>query len=158
MRQADDAYSACASSALRLHATVRLFHTTDIAYYGDIMALWTGVEIAAGLLAVCLPVSPQFFRHFANFHLWSRLVNSSLGSFFHLKTEATWRPGGTRSGTDEQKVSTKYPNKKYNVLPNESVLLTETKDSRTSEHISGSGDGRMMESSSSPAVDDNRVV
>ena len=75
--------SACFSSIMRLITSVEVIHSQDLTYRLNEEYLWTYVsppstyqsktlthqissvaEIASGLLCGCLPILPQFFRHF----------------------------------------------------------------------------------------------
>ncbi len=72
--------SACFSSIMRLVTSIEVIHNRDLTYRLNEEYFWTCVlscsllarllityrvaEIASGLLCGCLPVLPQFFRHF----------------------------------------------------------------------------------------------
>jgi hypothetical protein len=86
---AHDVISACASSAIRVSNSVKNSDSKDITYDENIMALWAISEMACGILAMCLPVSPKFFRSFKDSSLWSGL-RSSFYFFLRFKTEAGW--------------------------------------------------------------------
>lgn len=53
---------ACVSSLLRLYYAIRLSQTGDITYYATITGLCAYPEMAFGIIAGCLPVTPKFFR------------------------------------------------------------------------------------------------
>ena len=126
-------FSACVASVVRCYYSVKMSRSEDITYYVGLVALWTSPEMASGILSVCLPVSPRFFRHLKVSHLWSGL-GSSLRSFFRPKTEATWNPG-THLVVDDNKAS-KLPEGsrsfgieflKYNILSDDTELVTPSK-------------------------------
>ncbi|MCJ1458495.1 hypothetical protein MMC28_008868, partial [Mycoblastus sanguinarius] len=54
----------CFASIMRLVYSIQTLHSRDPNYDLVPVALWTIAEIASGILCGCLPVLPQFFRHF----------------------------------------------------------------------------------------------
>lgn len=76
--------SACASSIVRLYNSVLLFHHhADASYLGGKQDIWAVVETTCGILAMCLPISPKFFRSIQNSNFWSGLRTS-----FHSLTRS----------------------------------------------------------------------
>ena len=55
--------SACVSSAVRLYYATKLLHSKDITYDISIMIHWAVLELVSGILAMCLPAFPKFFRN-----------------------------------------------------------------------------------------------
>lgn len=83
---AHDGNSGCASSIVRLYNAVKLTHDRDPLYLAGVQDLWAIVEATCGILAMCLPVSPKFFKSLSDTKLWS-ILKSSFPSFTRPKTE-----------------------------------------------------------------------
>lgn len=125
-------FSACASSAIRLSYTIKLARSKDITYYNSIMGVWTLPEIASGILAMCLPVSPKFFRSLKDSPLWSspkrifqpfRLKPDALGtSDLHPDVNKV-----AKCKTDSGGLRTIF--RKYNILQGETELVSKSKNS-----------------------------
>jgi hypothetical protein len=96
------------------------------------MILWTAPELASGIVAMCLPVSPRFFRHFKDSNFWSGL-KFSIRSFSRPKTEAEWTTD-TYAAVGENKASNgssgsfKVKIKESNIFSDETELATMPKD------------------------------
>ena len=69
-------YSACASSIVRLYYSVISIHYDDFTYLAGIQDLWAIAETTCGILAMCLPISPKFFRSIHDSKFWSGLRSS----------------------------------------------------------------------------------
>lgn len=69
-------YSACASSIVRLYYSVISIHYDDFTYLAGIQDLWAIAETTCGILAICLPISPKFFRSVYDSKIWSGLRTS----------------------------------------------------------------------------------
>lgn len=54
--------SACFASLIGVYYSIRLSKSEDITYHVGILGLWSLPEMASGLLAICLTVSPRFFQ------------------------------------------------------------------------------------------------
>lgn len=125
-------FSACASSAIRLYYTIKLARSKDVTYYISIMGMWTLPEIASGILAMCLPVSPKFFRSLKDSTLWSSLKR--IFQPFRLKPDVLWTSDlhsdvnkVAKSKNDSAGFGTRF--RKYNILRGETELVSKTKDS-----------------------------
>lgn len=136
MKKTHDVCSACASSAIRCYYAVQLARSNDVTYHVGLMVLWTVPEVASGILAMCLPVSPKFFRHIKDSNLWSG-PKSFIFSFWRPKTEAKWptdtyaAAGGGENKTPKLQGTTSDSNKvkgnkKYNILSDGIELVTKT--------------------------------
>jgi hypothetical protein len=92
------------------------------------MGLWTIPEMASGFLAVCLPVSPKFFRSLKESTIISRL-EASLRSLLHpSRNEDTFPSENKSSGNEAAKLwkgpsNTEAKSNKYIILgePHEMV-------------------------------------
>lgn len=136
--------SACASAAIRLYYTVILSHSSDVTYYTSVMGLWTIPEMASGILALCLPVSPRFFQSLKESKHLSG-VRSSLRSFLQLsRTDRSW-PSDNLSGRNERKKfwkgsdTTEETSRMYSVLPEGHELVSKSgnasSESNTREQV-----------------------
>ncbi|MCJ1424105.1 hypothetical protein MMC29_001992 [Sticta canariensis] len=55
---------ACLTSILRTEASFRIVGKHDQTYELIPLAFWSDAEMASGIICGCMPVMPQFFRHF----------------------------------------------------------------------------------------------
>ena len=137
---ADAVTSACTSSAIQMYYSNKLRHSEDVTYYTTVIAIWSGPEIASGILAFCLPASPKFFQSLKESSLWSGL-KSFVQSCLRPKTEAksVFVTGYDEQRNEQHKAAKGYDSlssfnawfKKYNVLSDENGLVSTSKnDSR----------------------------
>ena len=66
-------HSACASSIVRLYYSAISIGYDDFTYLAGIQDLWAIAETTCGILAMCLPISPKFFRSIHDSKFWSGL-------------------------------------------------------------------------------------
>lgn len=88
MTTAHENTSACAASIVRLFYSVKVIHSKDVSYLAGIINLWAIAEATCGILAMCLPISPKFFKSLQDAKLWSTL-RISLHSFMKSRNEPT---------------------------------------------------------------------
>ena len=86
MMIAHDYNSGCASSVVRLYNSVKLIYDRDLTYLAGVQDLWAIIEATCGILAMCLPVSPKFFKSLSETKLWS-ILKSSFPFFTRSKAE-----------------------------------------------------------------------
>ena len=110
----------------------------DITYYYVILNLWSLVEVAFGILAACLPHSPNFFKSLKGSILWSGFKKA-----LHLYTQSNTTPSPTGTPTAERKIGKSRDGlssfnalfKEYNILPADieltTTLVTDGKESNT---------------------------
>lgn len=105
--RADENISGCAASIVRLVYSVQSTQTEDQTYLQGKLQLWAVVEATCGILAVCLPISPKFFRSLHDSELWSVLRGFS---FSRSKTElagSSRDPGDSEAPPDEKSKTAK---------------------------------------------------
>lgn len=126
--------------------SVQSTHTQDASYLQGKLHLWAIAEATCGILAVCLPISPKFFRSLHDSQLWSALRGFS---FSRSKSQLAGNSGDSRSSespSDEKSKTAKLsssgtPNlkayfKQYNYRSvNESELDSVSSQAGIAEHI-----------------------
>lgn len=91
--------SGCAASIVRLVYSIQSVHTEDFTYLAGLLNLWAVAETTCGILAMCLPISPKFFRSLQDAQLWSVLRGFS---FSRSKLGST---GNSETPSDESKAA-----------------------------------------------------
>ena len=91
--------SGCAASIVRLYYSVKIVDYEDVTYLAGILYLWAIAEMTCGILAMCLPISPKFFKRLQAAKFWSSL-RTSLHSLTRSKIEPT-----SETPTDENVVA-----------------------------------------------------
>ena len=99
MTVAHENSSGCAASVVRLVYSVRTTKVEDHTYLIGLLNLWAIVEATCGILAMCLPISPKFFRNLQDAQLWSAL------RVFSLSRSKTGSMGDSETPSDEIKAA-----------------------------------------------------
>lgn len=118
-------HSACASSVVRLYYSAISIHYDDFTYLAGIQDLWAVAETTCGILVVCLPISPKFFRSIYDSKFWSGL-RTSLHSFTRSRSQSSQTSDTRSDETESAKQSNGSHNlkalfRKYNV-PSQHVV------------------------------------
>lgn len=130
--------SACAASIVRLRYSIKVIRYEDVSYLGGILDLWAIAEATSGILAMCLPISPKFFRSLQDAKLWSSL-KISLHSFVRKSTSGPLSNSETPSEQniaaklDSRSISLKNPPfKKYHYITTNELELASVSSSKDS--------------------------
>ena len=129
---ADNKYSGCASSIVRLYYSAKFMHYQDITYLEGVLDLWAIAEATCGILAICLPLSPKFFESVQDTKLWSRFRTS-----IHSITRSKTGPARSPEASPDEILAAKLSNgngssnlpanfKKYNYESAHSMDLAST--------------------------------
>jgi len=98
---------ACISSIMRLVMSVKNVGSDDETFVLTPVALWTGGEIASGIVAGCLPAMSRFFKHF--FSSKSSSISSSNASSNKQGSLSLSTPSSAGQATLVDKTSAEWP-------------------------------------------------
>lgn len=87
-------YSDCIASVVRAYYTWYLIGSTDISWNSVGMGIWAALEMSFGVVVVCLPVSPRFYKHLRE------RSNALLTSWKLSRSQDTDRSKGSSSTTN----------------------------------------------------------
>lgn len=114
--------SGCAASAIRLYYAVIVFYNQDFTYIAGATNLWSLVEITSGILAMCLTISPKFFRSLQDSKLWP-VFKKRFRTKFRNRSRL---PDGTEPVSVSRKGSDKKPTQDDHWMGTSHLLIMRT--------------------------------
>lgn len=150
--------SACAASIVRLYYSVVSYHHKDFTYLAGIQGLWAIAELTCGILAMCLPMSPKFFRSLQDSKMWSGF-RLSLHSITRSKTQLIQTPNTRHdvAGPTNQRSSShslKATFREYNFSPHD-IELKSTSSEATGQRTTIRHEIELKSTSSDASSDRN---